>query len=192
MNVMEWLRFYLVAGMVSHKVVWEVMRRSQDRTRQSQHVCSLRLTLIKAGKVSVFIGILAQTLIPTVLPITDEPTALRIGGAILFTGGLVTAVLGRIQLGRNWSDIETSLALPNHVVISRGLYRYMRHPIYTGDLALLFGLELCLNSWLVLGVAALAAIVLRQVIFEERMLLASLPGYDLYSQRTKRFIPFVV
>jgi len=59
-------------------------------------------------------------------------------------------------------------------------------------LLLLFGLELALNSWLVLGVFVLAAAVYRQVLKEERVLLEQLPGYADYCARTRRFIPFVL
>ena len=59
----------------------------------------------------------------------------------------------------NWSDIETAEVLCEHAVVSHGVYRYVRHPIYIGDIALLVGLELALNSWLVLGALAIAPIV---------------------------------
>ncbi len=77
-------------------------------------------------------------------------------------------------------------------VVSNGPYRLIRHPIYVGDLMLLFGLELALNSWLVLGVLLLAPIVLRQAVQEEKKLALALPGYQEYCANTKRFIPFVV
>jgi protein-S-isoprenylcysteine O-methyltransferase Ste14 len=98
----------------------------------------------------------------------------------------------RWQLGSNWSDIESARVMPEHAVVSRGIYRYVRHPIYAGDVVMLIGLELALNSWLVLGALALAPVVMRQAIGEERTLRARLPGYAEYCARTKRFIPFVM
>jgi protein-S-isoprenylcysteine O-methyltransferase Ste14 len=77
-------------------------------------------------------------------------------------------------------------------VVSKGLYRFIRHPIYVGDLLLLIGLELSLNSWLVLGVILLLPVVIRQAVSEEKMLMRSLPGYETYCARTKRFIPFLI
>jgi protein-S-isoprenylcysteine O-methyltransferase Ste14 len=81
--------------------------------------------------------------------------------------------------------------LPSQGVVASGVYAYVRHPIYVGDLLLLLGLELALNSWLVAGVLILAPVVVLKAIKEERMLAEELPGYDSYCHRSKRFIPFV-
>jgi protein-S-isoprenylcysteine O-methyltransferase Ste14 len=78
-----------------------------------------------------------------------------------------------------------------HALVTHGLYRYVRHPIYTGDMLLLLGLELALNSWCALGVIALALYVRAQTIREESNLLKSLPGYDEYCRHTSRFLPFI-
>jgi protein-S-isoprenylcysteine O-methyltransferase Ste14 len=57
---------------------------------------------------------------------------------------------------------------------------------------LLLGLELALNSWLVLGIPLLLLIIVKQALAEETMLLRSLQGYDAYCRQTKRFIPFLI
>lgn len=189
---MDWLRLYLLSGLVFHKLVWEVLKRRQPARAQTERGGSPMVRAAKAVKVAILLGIVAQTLAPEILPIRTEPGALRHAGVALFTTGLLVAVAARLQLGRNWSDIEAGLVLPGHELVARGLYRYIRHPIYAGDLLLLFGLELALNSWLVLGVLALAAVVYRQTLKEEQVLLASLPGYAAYCARTRRFIPYVL
>jgi protein-S-isoprenylcysteine O-methyltransferase Ste14 len=150
------------------------------------------VTLIKAVKICVLVFVLAQTMLPEIIPIETDPTGLRTAGALLYTIGLTVAVAGRIQLGSNWSDIESAQILNNHTIISSGVYNYVRHPIYVGDLLLLLGLELSLNSWLVAGVVLMAPIVIWKAVREEKMLAEVLPGYDEYCLRTKRFIPFLV
>lgn len=181
------LRWYLLAGLIAHKALWEWMKRGE--TRRSRP--GLMLSAVKTGKIVVLCGIVVQTLLPDILPIAADATLPRAIGVVLFTVGLATAVAGRLQLGSNWSDIETAELSRNHAVVSHGVYRYVRHPIYIGDLTLLVGLELALNSWLVLGALAIAPIVLRQAVREEEALTSSLPGYKDYCARTKRFIPFV-
>lgn len=188
---MIWLRVYLMSGLIAHKVVWEAQKRKQQP--QSRHPgVSLRLALVKWTKIAILLAILVQTLAPEVLPITDEPFVLRVVGAVIYTLGLVLAIVGRIHLGNNWADIETAQVLKNQVLVSDGLYRYLQHPIYTGDLLLLGGLELALNSWLVVAVGALAPVVVWKALREEDMLAMTLPGYDAYRARTKRFVPFIV
>ena len=185
------LRSCLLAGLIAHKAIWELLRRHSVAGRANQQ--SLRIQPVKIVKVGILLGIIVQTLLPwDILPITSEPGRLRIVGAIVYTLGLLVAMLARLQLGRNWSDIESPVVGANHAVVATGIYGYIRHPIYVGDIALLLGLELCLDSWLVMGVVLLVPVVLRKAILEERMLAQRLLGYDSYLRKTKRFIPFVI
>ena len=87
--------------------------------------------------------------------------------------------------------LEDYRVLPEQSIVNRGIYGYIRHPIYTGDILLLFGLELALNSWLVLGVPVLIIIIVRQALAEEEILSKSFSDYDAYRARTNRFIPFI-
>jgi protein-S-isoprenylcysteine O-methyltransferase Ste14 len=181
---MDFLRLYLLAGLVFHKLVWEIMKRGAASRPRGP-------AAVRAVKLAILAGIVVQACIPDVLPIAGDPAALRIAGAAIYTAGLALAVAGRVQLGASWSDIEAAGVPANQVVVERGVYRYIRHPIYAGDLALLLGLELALNSWLVLGVVLLAPVVVRQALKEERLLAASLEGYPAYCTRTRRFVPFL-
>jgi protein-S-isoprenylcysteine O-methyltransferase Ste14 len=152
----------------------------------------MRLTFVKAIKIGILIGIVIQTFLEDVLPITQEPLILRIVGAAVYTAGLLVAILARLQLADNWTDIENGQVLSNHIIVSNGLYRYIRHPIYIGDLLLLLGLELSLNSWLVVALGLIAPVVLWKAVREERILIKNLPGYAEYCKTTDRFIPFVI
>jgi protein-S-isoprenylcysteine O-methyltransferase Ste14 len=194
---MDWVRIYLLAGLIIHKALWESLKRRSGQEREGDEAAQtggqpIGLRLVKGIKVAILVGLVAQTMLPVILPITSSPQILRATGVTIYTLGLVTALLGRIQLGSNWSDIETAQVLGRQMVVSHGLYRYIRHPIYVGDLLLLLGFELSLNSWLVLAVGLLSPLVLWKAVREEKMLGASLPGYRSYCARTKRFIPFVV
>lgn len=189
---MIWLRIYLLTGLIAHKALWEALKRRSSGGAAKQERQSLSLRLIKGAKIAILLGVVAQTMAPDILPISSSPFWLRVTGVSIYTAGLVVALLGRLQLGESWSDIETAQVLRDQAVVSRGLYRYIRHPIYVGDLMLLAGLELSLNSWLALAVGLLAPVVLWKAVREEKMLMESLPGYDAYCAQTKRFIPFVV
>jgi len=184
------LQIYLLAGLIFHKIVWEILRRKTDE--KPLETPSIKLRFIKAVKICILLGIIVQIWLPEVLPITDNPAILRVVGIIIYTFGLLTAIAARFLLGENWANIETGQILERQQVVAKGVYAFIRHPIYTGDLLLLLGLELTLNSWLVAGVFLLAPVVLRQAVKEERMLVRNLPGYDVYCARTKRFIPFVI
>lgn len=190
------LKLYLLAGLVAHKVVWEVLKCKQPRGGSAQGSSkkseSFQMKAVKAVKIAILLGIAVQTLLPDIFPISSDPFIVRLAGTLIYTAGLALAIRSRSELGTNWSDIEAGSVHANHNIVANGPYRYIRHPIYIGDLLLLLGLELALNSWLVLGVLLLAPLVLRQALKEEQRLARSLPDYEAYRAQTKRFIPFVV
>jgi len=188
---MLFLKLYLLFGLILHKVIWEVLRKkSTEKPKETQ---SPGLLAVKAVKIGILLGIIAQTLLPfDVLPIAEDSFYLRVAGTVIYTLGLLTAIAARFQLGDNWANIETGQVLESQQVVARGIYAFVRHPIYTGDLLLLLGLQLALNSWLVLGIFLLAPVVMLKAMKEEKMLVRELAGYDAYCARTKRFIPFVI
>lgn len=187
------LRGILLAGLLAHKLLWEVLKRRPAPGSSSPRGSGGRLTVAtKAVKTLVLLFLIGQTIFLDVLPIATEPGVLRGIGFVLFLIGLGMAAGGRLQLGRNWADLEDYTILPGQVLVAGGLYRYVRHPIYAGDVILLAGLELALNSWLVLAVLPLIVLVVRQARAEEALLIRTLPGYGEYCGRTKRFIPLIV
>lgn len=192
---MIYFKFYLLLGLLAHKALWEILKRRGPGNGAAPAALKPRVQIVKLVKLAILLGIIAQTIIPwDVLPIitSGDSLPLRAAGGILYTFGLLIAVLGRLHLGNNWSDIEVNRIQDKHQAVTTGIYAFLRHPIYVGDLILLFGLELALNSWLVLGVVALTPIVLMKAVKEERALAANLTGYDDYARRVKRFIPYVV
>jgi protein-S-isoprenylcysteine O-methyltransferase Ste14 len=187
--VLDPLRLFLLLGLVAHKGVWEVLKRRQSTPRPSS---APAVVLIKLAKIAILAGLCVQTVVPEVLPILSDPTTLRLAGGLLFATGLALAITARFQLGRQWSDIESSSVGADHKIIEYGVYRFIRHPIYTGDVLLIAGLELALNSWLVLAVIPLALGVFLKARSEEQELAHRLSGYHEYQSRTKRFLPFVI
>jgi protein-S-isoprenylcysteine O-methyltransferase Ste14 len=190
-----WLRLYLLAGLILHKAVWERLKRTPERgpAASLRGAVPFRVRAVKLGKIALLALILVQTVVAGYwFPIASSPAALQVVGVCLYTIGLAVAIIGRVQLGGNWSDIEAAQVLSRQAVVRHGIYRYIRHPIYVGDLLLLTGLELALNSWVVLGVLGLTPIVLWRAIQEEALLKNALDGYREYCKSSKRFIPFVV
>lgn len=190
---MDILRVVLALGMVAHKLLWEVLRGKdgQKSRRQLTAPPSVRW-LVKGVKATVLLLLLMQTLFLDLLPIASQPFLVRSLGIILYVAGLATAMLGRVQLGNNWVDLEDYQVLDAQQLVTQGIYRYIRHPIYTGDIVLLIGLELALNSWLVLATVLPFVVVIRQAWREDALLARAFPGYNAYCTRTKRFIPFLV
>jgi protein-S-isoprenylcysteine O-methyltransferase Ste14 len=188
----EILRLILFLGLVFHKVVWEIMKRWGRSGIYPQRFKMSFKSLIKFFKIIVLVFLVIQTLFLDLLPIVDRAIGLRVLGTTIYFVGLAMALMGRLQLGRHWADIEDCRVVSGQSLITSGIYRYIRHPIYAGDIALLAGLELALNSWVVLGIFIPLLFVIRQALAEEVLLSRMFPEYDAYRGRTKRFIPFIV
>ena len=176
--------------MVLHKVVWEVLKRRDGSPRSKPQEATGGLKkLVKLAKTGFLLFLLVQTLFLGILPISADPAALRIIGVLIYIFGLATAITGRIQLGDNWIDLEDAQVLPEQKIIRSGVYRFVRHPIYLGDILLVLGLELALNSWLVLLTPLIALVVFKQAREEEQILSDAFPDYRNYQRETKMFIP---
>ncbi len=79
-------------------------------------------------------------------------------------------------------------------LVTTGIYRYIRHPQYTGLLLLSLGM---LIEWATLPLLILFPVMVFMYVRlarreEKEMLREFGTAYDLYMKRTKRFIPFVV
>jgi protein-S-isoprenylcysteine O-methyltransferase Ste14 len=80
----------------------------------------------------------------------------------------------------------------DHKVIKNGLYRYIRHPSYTGGLITYFGIGLYFCSWLsiLVMIVPLFLAYLYRIHFEEKALTQALGNdYIVYAKSTKRLIP---
>jgi protein-S-isoprenylcysteine O-methyltransferase Ste14 len=191
---MLFLRIFLVSGMIFHKLVWEVLKRRENlpvQAKEKPALFSLK-SMVKLGKSLVLLFLVIQTLFLDIFPILERANVLRMVGVGIYLLGLCIAIFGRLQLGNNWANLEDYQVLPEQSLVKSGIYRFIRHPIYIGDVLLILGLELALNSWLVLGVIALFMLVFRQAKSEEAVLSHAFPGYDEYREQTKMFIPYLV
>ena len=79
---------------------------------------------------------------------------------------------------------------PGSQLVSRGIYKYLRHPIYTGIVFTVVGLCLKKPTW---PMAAMSLVVIAflmvKVRYEERLLTAVYPDYPEYRKRTWGLLP---
>ena len=78
-------------------------------------------------------------------------------------------------------------------LVSTGLYGFVRHPMYAGNLILMVGIPLALGSYwgLLLLIPGLLVLVFR-ILDEEKLLTQELPGYREYAQHVRyRLVPNV-
>jgi len=112
-------------------------------------------------------------------------------GAALTAAGLSFAVWARRNLGRNWSGTITIKV--DHELITRGPYRIVRHPIYSGILLGFIGSALATGSWRGLVAVILASLAIwRRVYIEEGGMRRTFgAAYDDYAKRVAALVPFL-
>jgi protein-S-isoprenylcysteine O-methyltransferase Ste14 len=149
-----------------------------------------------AGRLLVALPFLAGTLAYILNPAwmawgsVDLPVWLRWFGVAL---GL--AVVPGVQwvltsLGKNVS--ETVLTKTDHQLVQHGPYRWVRHPLYTTGMTMLFALGLMAASWFLLTLAAIALVLIRMVVvpIEERELTRRFgAGYTNYMAHSGAMLP---
>lgn len=109
-------------------------------------------------------------------------------GNILLIGGLLIVVIGTLSLSSSF----TVMPRPKEdgALVTDGLYRFVRNPIYAGLIAAMFGASIGSGTWLGLALAAALGVVLDlKTRREEVFLRARFPDYAAYAARTKKFIP---
>ncbi|WNM23482.1 1-acyl-sn-glycerol-3-phosphate acyltransferase [Demequina capsici] len=118
----------------------------------------------------------------------DVPDAPIPGLAVVVLGSVLLAVSG-LHLGRALTPLPT----PNGTgLVAKGLYRWMRHPVYTGVVTI------CAGVAVARGEAVVWALVLVLMVFfelktrlEESYLRGAYEGYEEYASRTGKFVPFL-
>lgn len=121
------------------------------------------------------------------------PTTLTSAVSVaLVVAGLAFTAWARLTLGRNWSGSVTFKE--GHELIERGPYAWVRHPIYTGLLAMMLGTALYYAEPLGFVVLAVGAVAFHlKARTEERLMTAHFPDeYPAYRRRVKALIPFVL
>jgi protein-S-isoprenylcysteine O-methyltransferase Ste14 len=116
------------------------------------------------------------------------PGALVVTAVLAAVVGLAVVVLAATTLGRGL----TPTPLPNaHAQLrTGGLYRFVRHPIYSGLLLIMVALAATSGSWFrLLALGLLLILLTAKARWEEARLAARFPGYARYAATTPRFVP---
>jgi protein-S-isoprenylcysteine O-methyltransferase Ste14 len=115
-----------------------------------------------------------------------------VAGVLCFVAGLWLFHRTHVDLGTNWS-ITLELR-EQHRLITQGVYRLVRHPMYTALALYSIGQALVIPNW-VAGPSYLVAFAILfafRVRAEERMMLERFGAeYAAYMARTSRLIPGV-
>ncbi|QRR01612.1 methyltransferase family protein [Dyadobacter sandarakinus] len=111
--------------------------------------------------------------------------------------GLAVALTGMIMIVTSMFQIRRSLTpFPSPVkrgkLVTTGIYKYIRHPIYSGIFLLTsgYGLQATDSLRVIISLALLLLFYFKSR-YEEKMLVAFYDDYRQYRSHTYRFFPFL-
>ncbi len=112
-------------------------------------------------------------------------------GLALIVIGLTNNLVTQVTLRRSYSS--TLVIREDHQLITHGVYRFTRHPIYLGVITAFIGIPMYASSlYGLLTMSALVPIFLNRIRMEERLLTDEFgDAYRKYKETTRKLIPFI-
>ena len=112
--------------------------------------------------------------------------------------GLTLIVIGLAVLfvatGTLWRSYSSTLVIrQDHQLVTHGIYRFMRHPIYLGAIMVCIGMPVYASSlYGLVTMITLIPLFLFRIRIEERMLTNEYGSrYRTYQEATSKLIPFI-
>lgn len=177
-------------------VAWVVIRAPhQRRARKIRTVSDARTTADRAALGAATVGL---SIIPLIYVATSFPAFADYGfkpwmgwvGLLVEAGFLSLFYASHKQLGKNWS---VSLEIRDkHKLVTDGLYRYVRHPMYSSFWLWAIAQFFLLPNWVagLAGLIGVAILYFFRVGKEEAMMRQTFgQAYDDYAARTGRVVP---
>jgi len=183
--------FIFLAGLVIGSVIRKIyMTKSKGIKAEKKHSNILDIILVSVAGVGMVMPLVY--LFTPWLDFANYTLPRWCGwiGTVTFAGAIFMLWRSHVDLGRNWS--ATLRVTEQHSLVTSGVYRRIRHPMYTAHLLWAIAQGLLLSNWLA-GWAFLVLSVplyLMRIPKEERMMLEHFgEEYRAYMSRTGRLIP---
>ncbi len=136
-------------------------------------------------RLAALLGSLLPFAVPFFPPAEELPYELHLAASAISLVGMAFALYILVWLGRSFSITPQARGL-----VTRGPYRYLRHPLYAAEYVAGLGVMAhYLSLWAILITLAQGALQVCRMHYEERLLRQVFPDYDDYAARTARVLP---
>lgn len=184
-----------VLGILAWCAIRYPHQRRARKFKVAAHKRSLEERLLLGGATLGLVivpGMWLATGFPSALDRTFQPALAWLGTFCMIAFLWLFHAVHR-QLGRNWSI--TLEIREDHALVTEGLFRHIRHPMYSSFWLWALAQALLLPNWAAgfAGLVSIAALYYGRVSREEAMMREAFgPQYDAYMGRTKRIIPWLM
>jgi protein-S-isoprenylcysteine O-methyltransferase Ste14 len=174
-GTLRWIGTALVAAFYA-VIIWAYLRRGPARAT--------------SRSITAHVAAVTATLIPFAFPLLNNATVtterMLVANLLLVTG-TAWAVWSLLTLGRNLSVLAQA-----REVVEHGPYRWVRHPLYTGEIVSSLGLAITAGTTAATAVwITLVGLQVYRARQEEQVLVGTLPTYASYRTRTAALFPGV-
>jgi len=124
-------------------------------------------------------------------PLYTMQSPMNVAGALIFIVGLIITVNAQITLKLNYSS--TLRIREGHQLITHGIYKYVRHPVYSGVILRAFAIPIYTTSLLgfLFALTGIPLFIYR-IGVEEKMLIEEFGDeYLEYAKATWKLLPYV-
>ena len=179
-------------------IAWFVIR--YPHARRSRRTAKQRVAYRKLELVLLSISTLGLGIVPAIYVVSGQPrfasyplqTWQVFAGALIFLAALYLFRRTHSALGRNWS--VTLEVRENHALITDGIYKYVRHPMYSAFWLWAVAQALLLPNWVAgfSGFVGFGLLFAFRVAHEERLMLETFGDqYRDYMGRSGRIVPWL-
>ena len=186
------LRTISISLFIGRYIYWIV-----EQKRSEKILPKIKRSLSWYELTSKYVYIAIQVLIVLQLlglPLYQLPnnSIFQLVGFVLLIIGVGIDIFARKEIGNNWTSGEEYQIKENQKLITTGIYKYIRHPIYTGFALSFIGAEMVAGSWLFVAFFAYFISSYVQGKREEKILLGHFgEKYKDYMKKTKMLIPWI-
>jgi protein-S-isoprenylcysteine O-methyltransferase Ste14 len=162
--------------------------RSNERIQLIRDTLAVVWLALLVGQAAI-VALLPEWLPSRVLWPGATDDFVRIAGSVLMFGGLALLVTAQLDLGASWRIGIEEGARPG--LVTGGLYRFCRNPIYVAFAIVMLGYAMLLPTLLSLIMLIAAYVGFRQQTLREEQYLMRAYGeaYRDYTSRVGRFCP---
>ncbi|MEL6397665.1 MAG: protein-S-isoprenylcysteine O-methyltransferase [Cyanobacteria bacterium J06607_6] len=186
------LKIVFLMGLMASTII----RIPHQRVQKQNVIADDRKTLQE--KILLGLVFLGMFVLPVVYIVTpwlrfanySLPIWANLLGVLIFAIALWLFWLSHRDLGKNWSP--TLQVREDHTLVTAGIYRTIRHPMYTAIWLWSLAQGLLLTNWMagLSGILAFGTLYCLRVGKEEAMMLAQFGDqYQAYMDQTKRLLP---